>query len=54
MKTKKEGLSLNKFTIAKLNNLNVIKGGEGDDNTGTHTDNTVQNSTNLCKTTTTQ
>lgn len=51
MKTKKERLSLNKFTIAKLNNLSYIRGGDGDDDTN-HTDLTIQDSTNLCKTNT--
>jgi hypothetical protein len=41
MKTKKEGLNLNKFTVAKLNNLTKINGGNGGENTGTQTDKTL-------------
>lgn len=50
MKTKKEGLNLNKFIISKLNNLTYIRGGDGDDHTN-HTDiETIQGSTNMCNT----
>ena len=50
MKTKKEGLNLNKFTVAKLNNLAIINGGNGGENTGTQTDGTVKTTTIVTQT----